>query len=397
MSLKKILLATRPLSPPWDEASKNFAYFLAKSIKDPALEIHILTTPTPLEGLGDNVVSHPIFPLYDATRAGHSLAQKAILSSYLFTKSHRYDIVHYLFTPTALNSALITRLTYRRPKTIQTIATLREDLYGPTDWKKMFFSDKLVVYSDYSKEKLEAAGFENITRIYPGIDLNLYSPQPKDEATMKYFNITPDDFVLSYFGEYARLGATDMLADMLIKYCHCEQSEAIPDVQDGIAAVAVLPRKDIKFIFACRVKNNVDQKKKDEVVEKLTQAGLIDRVRFSDTFKDMPKLYNLTDIVLFPVGDMRGKFDIPLVIIEGYACSKPVIVTDLPIFQEFTDSDISAIIPTGDGEALWATIEALMRDETKRKALGSNARAFVEQYFDLRNTAIEYERLYQSI
>ncbi len=377
MSTKKILLATRPLCPPWDEASKNFAYFLAKSIKDPELQMHILTTPKTLDGLGDNVVSHPIFPSYDATRAGHSFSQKAILSSYLFTQSHTYDIVHYLFTPTALNSALITHLTYHRPKTIQTIATLREDLYGPADWKKMFFADKLVVYSDYSKRKLEEAGFTNVTRIYPGIDLHLYSPQPKDDATMRHFDIGPEDFVLSYFGEYARLGATDMLVEMLIT--HLKQQPSI------------------KFIFACRVKNDADQKKKDEVVAKLTQAGIIDRVRFSDTFKDMPKLYNLTDIVLFPVGDMRGKFDIPLVIIEGYACGKPVIVSDLPIFQEFTNQDISAIIPAGDEVALWTTIEDLMRDETKRKSLGANAKAFVEQYFDLRNTAMKYERLYVSL
>ena len=379
MSIKKILLATRPLTPPWDEASKNFSYFLAKSIKDPELQINILTTPTKLDGLGDTVVAHLIFPLYDASRAGHSFSQKVTLSKYLFTKSCQYDIVHYLFTPTALNSALIKNLTYRRPKTIQTIATLREDLYGPEDWKKMLFADRIVTYSDYSKHKLEEVGFENVTKIYPGIDLNLYSPQPKDEATMKHFNITPDDFVLSYFGEYARLGATDMLVEMLVKQLK-NNSE-----------------KNIRFIFACRVKNDADQKKKDEVVEKLTQAGIIDRVRFSDTFKDMPKLYNLTDIVLFPVENMRGKFDIPLVIIEAYACGKPVIVTDLPIFKEFVSESIATIVPAGNSGDLWNAIKGLISDEGKLKAQGKSARAFVEQYFDLRNTAREYEKLYQSL
>jgi glycosyltransferase involved in cell wall biosynthesis len=427
MSTKEILLATRPLAPPWDEASKNFAYFLAKSIQDPELQMHILTTPTVLEGLDDNVVSHPIFPSYDATRAGHSFSQKAILSSYLFTQSHTYDIVHYLFTPTVFNSRLIRfgnwlqsvvlsetkdpcvkdgilRPAQNDIKTIQTIATLREDLYGPSDWKKMFFADKLVVYSEYSKRKLEEASFTNVTRIYPGVDLNLYSPQPKDEATMQHFDIGHEDFVLSYFGEYARLGATDMLVEMLVRHCRSEQSEEPQNIQDSNIKDGVLryaqddrTHKNIKFIFACRVKNDADQKKKDEVVAKLTQAGIIDRVRFSDTFKDMPKLYNLTDIVLFPAGDMHGKFDIPLVIIEGYACGKPVIVSDLPIFREFTNQDISAIIPAGDSAALWTTIEDLMRDEAKKTALGKSARAFVEQHFDLRNTAREYERLYQFI
>jgi glycosyltransferase involved in cell wall biosynthesis len=464
MSIKKILLATRPLTPPWDEASKNFAYFLAKSIKDPELQMNILTTPTTLDGLGDNVIAHPIFPLYDATRAGHSFSQKAILSSYLFTKSCKYDIVHYLFTPTVFNSRLIrfgnrlqgvisakagiqesttsgniptktfemldsrlrgndiqkssTQKESVRFKTIQTIATLREDLYGIDDWKKMFFADKLVVYSDYSKYKLEAAGFENVTRIYPGIDLNLYSPQPKDAETMKHFNITPEDFVIAYFGEYARLGATDMLVEMLINHlkpnsqnCHPElaclpdrQVSGSPFVQNYSESNGMLKQvqhdsahKNIKFIFACRVKNDADQKKKDEVMAKLTQAGIIDSVRFSDTFKDMPKLYNLTDIVLFPVENMRGKFDIPLVIIEGYACGKPVIVSDLPIFKEFTNESISTIIPREDNGILWTKIIELKNDEVKRKALSVNARAFVEQHFDLQNTAREYKKIYQSL
>lgn len=417
MSIKNILLATRPLTPPWDEASKNFAYFLAKSITDSKLQVHILTAKSapekaggPLEGLSNNIIQHPIFPAYDATRAGHSFSQKAILSSYLFTQSHRYDIVHYLFTPTAFNASLIKNFTYRRPKTIQTIATLREDLYKPEDWKKMLFADRIVTYSDYSKKKLEASGFSGVERIYPGIDLNLYSPKPKNEEALKHFDLTAEDFVVMYPGEYVRLGATDMLVDMLVRYLgkDYQQHEGVATESKGKGAFSWpnlkrQPRDvadnstNIKFIFGCRVKNEADQKKKDEVVEKLTQAGIIDYVRFTDTWKDMPALYNLSDIVVFPVENMRGKFDIPLAIIEAYACAKPVILSDLEIFQEFSRPEFSAIIPRNDGDALWNTIINLQSNDTKRKTLSENARAFVEQHFDLQNTAQEYKELYRDL
>jgi phosphatidylinositol alpha-1,6-mannosyltransferase len=292
--------------------------------------------------------------------------------------------VHYLFTPTALNSKIIrlgNRLQSASFKTVQTIATLREDLYAPDQWKEMFFADKLVVYSDYSKHKLEQAGFKNISRIYPGVDLEKYSPQPKSEEALKHFNIDPTDFVLTYFGEYARLGATDMLVEMLVKHLSANRDKT---------------QKNILFIFGCRVKNDADQKKKDEITETFKRAGILDRVRFSDTFSDMPALYNLTDIVLFPVENMRGKFDIPLVIIEGYACGKPVILSDLPIFEEFSHPDISVTVPRNNSDTLWKAIQDLMQNEAKRKSLGVNARLFVEQYFDLRNTADEYERLYKA-
>ena len=39
--MKRILLLTRPICPPWDEGSKNFAYTLAKYAGD--FEIHLLT------------------------------------------------------------------------------------------------------------------------------------------------------------------------------------------------------------------------------------------------------------------------------------------------------------------------------------------------------------------
>jgi glycosyltransferase involved in cell wall biosynthesis len=386
--MKKILLATRPLTPPWDEASKNFAYFLAKSIREPELQMHILTTKSSsareenrdregasLEGLGENVVTHDIYPHYDATRAGHSFSQKAILSAYLFSQSYKYDIVHYLFTPTAFNSALITNFTYRRPKSIQTIATLREDLYGPEDWKKMLFADRIITYSHYSKAKLETAGFTGVECIYPGIDLELYSPKSKDADALKHFNLTEADFVVTYPGEYVRLGATDMLVEMLTKFLKKDSA--------------------IKFIFGNRVKNEADQKKKDEVVAKLTQAGIVDQVRFTDTWKEMPKLYNLSDVIVFPVGNMRGKFDIPLAIIEPYACEKPVILSDLEIFQEFSKPDFSVTIPRNDSDALWQAIEDLRANEDKRKTLGKNARAFTKQFFDLKETARKYETLYR--
>ena len=138
----KILFVTRPLVPPWDEASKNFAYFLAKSISDPNLEFHLLTTNEPLEGLGDNCIQHPIF------RSGKfDLEAKARLALFLGTKARSFDIVHFLFTPTPQNAFLSKHLVGKRPKTIQTIATLREERWGEREWKRMFFADRLVTYT----------------------------------------------------------------------------------------------------------------------------------------------------------------------------------------------------------------------------------------------------------
>ncbi|MBP6889389.1 MAG: glycosyltransferase family 4 protein [Candidatus Moranbacteria bacterium] len=372
--MKQILLATRPLVPPWDEASKNFAYFLAKSIN--AHHVSILTTPAWLPDLPANITQIPCY-----TKNELDFSEKMRLLSTLRNLRGKFDITHYLFTPTRKNTSLINF--FSRPthgKTLQTIATLREDLYGPKQWKQLLFAHHIVVYSDYSKKLLQNIGFHNVSRIYPGVDLSFYQPAEKNTQTLEYFDVTSEDFIVTYNGEYARLGATDMLTDWLIKYFTNH------------------PDSNMKFIFACRVKKHEDdQLKKMEITKRFKEAGVIQHIRFTDTYADMPKLYNLADIIVFPVNDMRGKFDVPLVIIEAYACGKPVILSDLPLFKEFANPDICVTIPRGDMKALSLAITKLQAHPEERIRLGQSARTFVETHFDLQNTVKEYERLYDSL
>lgn len=371
---KKILLATRALIPPWDEASKNFAYFLAKSLTKH--HTTILTTPTWLPDLPANVTQ---FPCY--TKSELDFLEKIRLLRALRSLRGKFDITHYLFTPTRKNTSLIKFFSHpTRGKTIQTVATLREDLYSPKQLKELLFADRIVVYSDYSKHRLEKIGFRNVSRVYPGTDLSYYHPQSKDAGTLSHFNLSQDDFIVSYNGEYARLGATDMLADWLIEH------------------YADHPDSNMKFVFALRVKKHEDDRmKKEEIVARFEQAGILKHIRFTDTYADMPKLYNLADVILFPVNDMRGKFDIPLVVIEAYACGKPVILSDLQIFNEFSNPDICVSIPRGDTGALTEKLAYLKENIQERKRLGRNARIFVEQHFDLKKTVGEYELLYETL
>lgn len=369
---KRILLATRPLVPPWDEASKNFAYFLGKEVRNHSLTL--LTTKTPLADLPESVHMEPIF------ESGHfDSSAKRSLFSYLRRTRKEFDITHYLFTPTIQNTRVIRWFAKPYGKTIQTIATLRDDIYSNRRLKKLFFADHLVVYTDRTKEKLTALGFHNVTRIYPGIDLHRYSPQTKNEAILTELGLSLKHFVVIYPGEYVRLGAIDMIADAFFNFFRENE------------------KTDIRFVFACRVKNEADAKKKKEIHQKFANAHLLDYIAFSDTIPDMPGLYNASDVVIFPVENLKGKFDVPLVIIEAYACGKPVILSDLPQFSEFANQDICVTIPKDSGEKLIESLAYLRENEAERNRLGTNARQFVEAHFDLQNTAKEYEEIYTSL
>ncbi|EKE15964.1 MAG: hypothetical protein ACD_11C00063G0001 [uncultured bacterium] len=320
--------------------------------------------------------------IYTYSQNDFGFSQKLRLFRFLLFNASKFDIIHLLFTPTKsniffINLALAISGARRKTRTIQTVATLREDIFSNQEIKKLMFSDLVITYSDYAKNKLEKLGIANTKRIYPGIDLDIYKPAPKDPEVLSKFNIQASEFVISYPGEYVRLGATDGLVEILPKLF-----EKIPNA---------------KFIFACRIKNEKDAKKKNEVIEKLREHNLLEKVAFSDTFADVSKLYNLADVVVFPVGNMKGKFDVPLAVIEAMACEKPVVISDIPILQEFATAENSAIIKNGDFSQLIDVLMGLSADQESRKALGKSARKYVEMNFDIKNVSEEYKKAYESL
>lgn len=370
--MKKILLVTRPIAPPWDEASKNFAFYLAKTVS--ACTIGLLTNGSVSE-LPATVQQYPIY-----TDNHLSWFQRAQLLKLIRIKNN-FDILHFMLTPNKLNAfSFKTFLGSKNVKTIQTIATLREDLYSDTDLKEILFGDLIITYSDYAKNKLQSLGVENVQRVYPGIDLQYYSPAKKDLSALEEIGATENDFIVTYPGEYLRLGATDDIVNTIID------------------AAKIWKEKNIKFVFACRLKNDPAAiQKKTEVIDRLTIEDCLDRAIFTDTVADMATLFNLSDVVIFPVQNMIGKFDVPLAAIEPMACEKPVIVSDLPILKEFANEKNSLTIERGNLDQLAAAILDLYQNPDKRKTLGQGGRKFCEENFDIKKVASMYEQIYNQL
>ncbi len=369
--MNKILLITRPIAPPWDEASKNFAFYLAKKVD--SFEFSMLT-PGKVDTLPVKINQ---IPIYTENHLNLSWNQRLRMLK-LAPMIKNFDIVHFMLTPNKLNAfAFKTFLTSPKTKSVQTIATLREDLFSDNDFKKIIFADLVITYSDYAKNKLEKIGLKNVSRIYPGIDIQLFTPAPKNLHTMELFNVGQDDFVIAYPGEYTRLGATDDIVAMLP-----ELFTKIPNA---------------KFIFANRIKNEKDANKKNEIIEILTASGISDRIIFTDTFADMPKIYNLSDVVIFPVRNMQGKFDVPLAVIEAMACEKPVVVSNLPILKEFTCAKNSVVIDPENKNQLINTIVGLFENKKECAKIGKAARQYVVENFDINSVAKQYERAYRDL
>ncbi len=369
---KKILFVTRPLSPPWDEASKNFAYDLAQNVTEH--DITILVDAINAEA-PEHITQQKIY-----TQNHFSLTQKVRLVWYLYKNATDFDAIHLLFTPTKFNSFVLKKiLSQTKARVVQTIATVRDDLYSAADLRRIFFGDVLVTYSQWAEQKLTKCGYKNVHQIYPGINLEKFVPSEKDGALMQKWHIAPEKKIVMYPGEYVRLGATDMIVDAFLELW---QNPA---------------HHDVLYLCACRIKNAQDEAKKQEIIQKLHTYDYRDRVVFTDTYADVNAIYNLADVAIFPVSDMRGKFDVPLAMIEPYACKKPVIASDLPLFKEFSDTTINVIIPKADAHALAQAIETLLNDAEQRTRLSDNAYTFAHNTFNITTTAQKYTALYNTL
>lgn len=378
---KTVLLFTRPIIPPWDEASKNLAYEIACSCNPESCNFCILSTKgaaLPIEKLyANNIILDKIYS--SATFDNH---EKIQLLLRLFRFQLQADIIHFLFTPRALTSLLIRlRLFFSKTKTIQTVATVADNLFNqPDKLKKIFFADVVVAQSNYTKNKLLKAGIPNVELIYPGIDLKRYQPRHKDMKLAQKLKIRSDDFVILYVGEYVRLKAID----------------------DIVEAVNLLKgqkiARDYKLILACRLKSQADILKKQEIIEKIQKMGYNNKVIFLDTVEDMPSLYNLSDLQIFPVREMSGKFDIPVVLIESLACGKPVIISDIPVLMEFIkNNETGVVIPQANPSALALAIVDLMNNSTKMATLSANGIILVKEKFDIEKNVHAYEKMYNRL
>jgi glycosyltransferase involved in cell wall biosynthesis len=374
---RKILFVTRPIAPPWDEASKNFAYQLALNLAkiNSNLEIHLLTKGQ-LSGIPENIVQHPI---YTSAENDFSFSQKIRSLLFQWRMKNEFDIVHYFFTPSRLNGFVIKHFLYpQKSKTLQTIATLREDLMSPSRLRRSLFGDILVTYSDYSKKRLKRLGFVNVQHIYPGIDLADFTPRDKNPELLRAYGFQADDFIIGFTGEYVRLGGVDNIIKSFQK--------------------VVLEIPQVKLFLNVRVKNQKDAEKKKEVMKTLKDLKLLDKVVFAemDYLKTwgMSAAYNLYDLAIFPIQNMRGKFDVPLVVPEAMACGKANILSSLPLLKEFANHNTAVIINKNDPDELTEAIVDLYKNPEKRKEIADNGMKYVRRNFNIEFIAEEYNDLY---
>lgn len=147
-------------------------------------------------------------------------------------------------------------------------------------------------------------------------------------------------------------------------------------------------RQDIELIF---VGDGDSRPALEQYARSLDSSDAIEFLGFRDD-----RLQLLRDFDLFVMSStLEG---IPRCLMEACAMETPVAAYDIPgIDQLIQHKETGLLAPLKDKEALLSCWETLLNDEDQAKALGRNAREFVETHFSAKRMASEYMTLFDRL
>jgi len=365
---KRILMVSRPIGPPWDEASRNMVRDITAILKE--YRFHILTSCSRDRDEG-NIVSEKVY-----SSRKNTLLQKMRLLLYLAANRKSFDLYHFCFTPEPLTSFL-SKLLIKKDRKIWSVPYISSSMSKRTLKALGINTSAITVTSEYTKEILKRESIDNIELIYPGIDLKRFRPADDTKKLKEKLGIT-GNFNILYAGDLT----TDSAATAI----------------KSIIKETIQNRQDASFVITSRIKKRADMARRREFNNSLARAGLGKKVLFMDRVEDMAQLIKACEVLIYPWFEgFDKKIDIPYVVVEAMACGKPVLISDKRPLKEALKGEAGIAVKADTPHGFSKAIIELLRDERLARSIGSRNRQVAEEYFDIRKNVRAFASLYNAI
>lgn len=197
-----------------------------------------------------------------------------------------------------------------------------------------------------SREKFEIIPF--------GVDTKVFIPHKKDKELMRRLGIEGRKVIL-FVGALDRAHYFKGVENLLRAF------KAV----SGTYFLVIVGRGDLSSWYK-------------DLAEKL---GVQKYVRFCEnvTNAELPKYYQLSDVVVLPSIDSSEAFGI--VLLEGLSCKKPVIASSLSgVRTVVEDGKNGILVPPSDITALKDALQKILEDDVLADAFGEEGRKKVEAY-----------------
>lgn len=235
-------------------------------------------------------------------------------------------------------------------------------------------ASKLIAVSKAVLKRFEglASKSDKFMVIYNGVDLTEFNQQLADNRFKEEFEIEDDWILVGTVGQLIRGKGQEVFLKAA-----AQVSKLFPNV---------------KFIIVGDG-NEAYRKKLEDLSEEL---GIEEKVIFSGFREDIPQITSSFDIVVLPSSSHFEGF--PRVVLEGMACSKPVIATRIGGNPEAVeDGKTGMIVPPGNSDILAEAILELIKDKNKRSQMGEAGRKRVESLFSIEKNIAQIEKLYKEL
>ena len=352
---KKLVFVTRPISPPWDEGSKNLALDLSKKIRINKLSISLLTTGFVLKSVPKDVAQ---IPLYSNSKL--NFFNKAKL--FLFLIRARFDIFHLIFVTTPITSLFVRLiLILKRVRSVQTVASLDKNL--PNFFLRlMLYGNRIVCFSKSTADKIKSTGISNVEIIPPGVDVDKFKPGNKKNK-------------IAFLGELYRMDSFPIV------------SELVP------LLVSELPNYSIVLGFRGSTKPPQERESINKLHKKYSNIKNVD---WKDVIGEMEEFLKDTKLVIIPAKKTQGKFDFPMVLLEALSCGTPIIISPINPLLELTRYK-GAFAPSINTPNSFANKIREILSEASYNSFSKQARETAVNNFSIEKVAKQYEKIYEEL
>lgn len=372
MSAPRVLFVSKPLAPPWHDGSKNLVRDIATYLT--RAEPTVLTTPG-APPLGPRVTMDPVYR--DAGRFVPALTANARVLVRLVS-GDPLDMWHFVFAPNAASSSAarlargVRRGSGWKGPVVQTVASAPRSFDGVARW---IFGDRVVVLTEWMRARLVAHGVRaDVVRIIAPCAAAPATPSPEARARARELHGLGTGPLVVYPGDY-------------------EVSTGARTVAD--AAPAILRKvPEATIVFACRAKTKGAGPARDAIASKLKADGLEGRTKHLGEIDDLPALLAEASVVVFPVDDLYGKVDLPLVLLESLALGAPLVLAKGGPLEAI---DAARFVEPQDGERLAREVLRILQRSGEGLEMAERGKALYAARFEPRVVAAEYDQLYDEL
>jgi phosphatidylinositol alpha-1,6-mannosyltransferase len=367
----RVLFVSKPIAPPFHDGTKCLVRDIASNL-DRAVPIVMSARGAPPLRARDGTSIEQANVYGSSGTFTPSVGQNARAALWLLFRS-RADVWHFVFAPNPRSSAMGRRLrALRRVPVVQTVASPPRSF---REVRALVFGDVVVAQSRWTRDRLVGALDEEgvpsserpeITVIPPPIGVVTPRSVEQRARARAELGIAGDVPLFVYPGDLETSTGAETVAAL-----STDLSAELP------GAVTV---------FAYRNKSDAAP----EIARRLEARLDASATRFTNAPGDLLALLSASTALLFPVDDLWGKVDLPIVLLEAMKLGVPVIAIDHGPLADLRGAEL---VPHGDRAALHRAAVAMTRDGGARQAVVERQLESVKQ-FEASRIAQVYEGLY---